>query len=454
MAKKNKGKVVVQRVGSGLKKVLKPSVVVGDEDDRAFYDIDEAGDISLLMAEEGGGLSQSQSGLEGLTSSFRDLSAWRVCIPSVEPRIDANNKTYYAFIVNVTRIDVTGAEHPDEVHWEVERRYHEFYILETKLTEFHGEFQDNQLPPRRSLFTSKDIGFMQSRRQIFEEFLQKLLQKHALKGSQLLFLFLKTKDEFTNTYLPDVSIGRLIRDVPRKLIKERGQHLDAFISVFLSSTVTSSKTKSKLEWDDMSSANDQSNLSGPSKSLEHCLFGNNAKTLPSPSHDPPPPPPATMNVTGVYDTVLYLVVRVYGLSISALRWCMCIRLLVGNTVDAAISWYLRRKLALALAPPRIIKLIHLVRDALFLDPPSDRTDADKRCRENDLRREVISLLPSWLRKFLFTEDHYHEGANTLVNLFQQPVLNKQLSYVLLDGVINQLFPELTLEPELSPFLNS
>lgn len=73
--------------------------------------------------------------------------------------------------------------------------------------------------------------------QIFEEFLQKLLQKPALKGSQLLFLFLKTKDEFTNTYLPDVSLGRLIRDVPRKLMKERGQHLDAFINLFLASTL-------------------------------------------------------------------------------------------------------------------------------------------------------------------------------------------------------------------------
>ncbi|XP_066970782.1 sorting nexin-14-like isoform X4 [Macrobrachium rosenbergii] len=406
------------------------------------------------QADEGGGISQSRSALEGLTSSFRDLSAWRVCIPSVEQRFDHNNKAYYAFIVNVTRIDVTGAERPEEVHWEVERRYHEFYILENKLTEFHGDFQDNQLPPRRSLFTSKDIGFMQSRRQIFEEFLQKLLQKPALKGSQLLFLFLKTKDEFTNTYLPDVSLGRLIRDVPRKLIKERGQHLDAFINVFLSSTVTSNKSKSKLDWDEVSSGTDHPDNTEPSRTLIHSLFGNNAKSLPAPSHEPAPPPPATMNVVGVYDTVLYLVVRVYGLSISALRWCMCIRLLAGSTLDAAVSWFLRRKLALALAPPRIIKLIHLVRDALFVDPPSDRSDADRRSRENELRNEVIALLPSWLQKFLFTEDHYNEGANTLVNLFQQPVLNKQLSYVLLDAVINQLFPELSVEPELSPFLTS
>ncbi|XP_066970784.1 sorting nexin-14-like isoform X6 [Macrobrachium rosenbergii] len=410
--------------------------------------------ISKTQADEGGGISQSRSALEGLTSSFRDLSAWRVCIPSVEQRFDHNNKAYYAFIVNVTRIDVTGAERPEEVHWEVERRYHEFYILENKLTEFHGDFQDNQLPPRRSLFTSKDIGFMQSRRQIFEEFLQKLLQKPALKGSQLLFLFLKTKDEFTNTYLPDVSLGRLIRDVPRKLIKERGQHLDAFINVFLSSTVTSNKSKSKLDWDEVSSGTDHPDNTEPSRTLIHSLFGNNAKSLPAPSHEPAPPPPATMNVVGVYDTVLYLVVRVYGLSISALRWCMCIRLLAGSTLDAAVSWFLRRKLALALAPPRIIKLIHLVRDALFVDPPSDRSDADRRSRENELRNEVIALLPSWLQKFLFTEDHYNEGANTLVNLFQQPVLNKQLSYVLLDAVINQLFPELSVEPELSPFLTS
>ena len=53
LGKKNKGKVVVQKVGSGLKNigkhVLKPSVVVGDEDDHALYDIDEADDISVLL---------------------------------------------------------------------------------------------------------------------------------------------------------------------------------------------------------------------------------------------------------------------------------------------------------------------------------------------------------------------------------------------------------------------
>ncbi|XP_027207560.2 sorting nexin-14 isoform X2 [Penaeus vannamei] len=458
LPRKNVGKVVVKKVGSGLKHigkqmVLKPSVVIGDEDDHTLYDIEEADDISLLMADEGG-VSQSCSGLEGLTSSFRDLSAWRVSIPRVEQRLDHNNKPYYAFIVDVTRIDVTGAERPEEVHWEVERRYHEFYILETKLTEFHGEFQDNQLPPRRSLFTSKDIGFMKTRRQTFEEFLQKLLQKPALKGSQLLFLFLKTKDEFTNTYLPDVSIGRFIRDVPRKLMKERGQHLDAFINVFLSSTVTQSKSKAKNEIEEGSLAKEQPEDLQAKSSLTGTFFGDNAKSLPMPSHEPPPPPPTTMTVNGVFDTVLYIAVRVYGLSINALRWLMCVRVLAGNTLDAAVCWFLRRKLSLALAPPRIVKLIHLIRDALFVDPPIERTEQDRRLREKELRQEVIALLPQWVQNKLFTQDLYTEGANTLVTLFQQPILNKQLSYVLLDAVLDQLFPELDFDPELSPFLTS
>nr|XP_045582929.1 sorting nexin-14-like isoform X1 [Procambarus clarkii] len=456
--RKNVGKVVVKKVGSGLKHigkqmVLKPSVVIGGEDDHALYDIDQADDISLLMADEVSGMSQSVSSLEGLTSSFRDLSAWRVSVPRVEQHLDHAAKPYYAFIVEVTRIDVTGAELPEELHWEVERRYNEFYILENKLTEFHGEFQDNQLPPRRSLFTAKDIGFMQTRRQIFEEFLQKLLQKPALKGSQLLFLFLKTKDEFTNTYLPDVSIGRLIRDVPRKLMKERGQHLDSFINIFLSSTITAYKSK-KIEWDDAASNGDTSETSKLVNSLQNSLFGDNAQSLPAPLHEPPPPPPATMSVVGVFDTILYLVVRVYGLSINALRWIVCLRVLARNTLDAAVSMFLRRKLTLALAPPRIVKLIHLIRDALFVDPPSERTEADRRNREKELRHEVMTLLPSWLQHFLFTQDLYTEGANTLVNLFQQPVLNKQLSYVLLDAVIDELFPELTTDLELSPFLAS
>ena len=59
------------------------------------------------------------------------------------------------------------ADDAEETHWEVLRRFHEFYILESKLTEFHGEFQYNTLPSRRSLFTSTHASdFMITRKQV------------------------------------------------------------------------------------------------------------------------------------------------------------------------------------------------------------------------------------------------------------------------------------------------
>lgn len=74
----------------------------------------------------------------------------------------------------------------------------------------------------------------------------------------------------------------------------------------------------------------------------------------------------------------------------------------------------------------LLSLLYTFSDALFLDPPSSRTEADRRSRERQLRQEVIGLLPGLLQRWFFTQDLYTEGANTLVTLFQQPVLNKQV----------------------------
>ena len=56
----------------------------------------------------------------------------------------------------VQRIDITSTkENAEDLQWTVLRKYSEFYTLETRLTEFHGEFEDLHLPPKASLFTGK-----------------------------------------------------------------------------------------------------------------------------------------------------------------------------------------------------------------------------------------------------------------------------------------------------------
>lgn len=64
------------------------------------------------------------------------------------------------------------------------RRYNEFYVLEAKLTEFHGELSV-QLPPKRSQ-QNKGLAFLESKRPEFERYLQvndsflKLFQKNII----------------------------------------------------------------------------------------------------------------------------------------------------------------------------------------------------------------------------------------------------------------------------------
>lgn len=52
------------------------------------------------------------------------------------------------------------------------RRYQDFYLLEQKLTEFHGVFSDARLPPRRSPATARNLEFLESMKKDFEHFLR------------------------------------------------------------------------------------------------------------------------------------------------------------------------------------------------------------------------------------------------------------------------------------------
>jgi len=69
---------------------------------------------------------------------------------------------------------------------------------------------------------------------------QTLLTKPALRGSELLYDFLRPScaeaaSRFDQKLLPDVKLGRFFRKVPNKLVKEKGQHLDVFLQSFIQS---------------------------------------------------------------------------------------------------------------------------------------------------------------------------------------------------------------------------
>ncbi|CAH8575815.1 unnamed protein product [Schistosoma mattheei] len=88
----------------------------------------------------------------------------------------------------------------------VTRKYSEFYVLEQKLIEFHGTLINKQLPKRQ--LTPRTMEFLESKCDIFQSYLQYLIAQPFLRNR------------------------RLVKSVPLKLTKEKGQFLDNFLSAY------------------------------------------------------------------------------------------------------------------------------------------------------------------------------------------------------------------------------
>ena len=91
------------------------------------------------------------------------MTAWRAFIPRVVTTgVDSSGKPInWAFEVEIQRIDLRPEDDPEEYHWSIIRTYAEFFNLESKLTEFHGEFIDIHLPPKK-LFGTRSYEFLES----------------------------------------------------------------------------------------------------------------------------------------------------------------------------------------------------------------------------------------------------------------------------------------------------
>ncbi|KAG8222177.1 hypothetical protein J437_LFUL001268 [Ladona fulva] len=311
------------------------------------------------------------------------------------------------------------------------------------MVEFHGEFPDNHLPPKRILFGAKGAEFMQSRRPIFEEYLQKLLQMPNLKGSDLLHTFLRSPYDFSSSnasymgygnpplmvggMVSELNLGRMIRRtvVPLRLRKERGQHLEQFLTTFINSTSTMSsatvatsasssapssshaspsisassqssgtvvgdipvqrvKTSSsnlggKFEWTDMT----EEGRRGRGRCLTRSIFGNNFD-LPDVASEaelyiqgrkktgslmkvgiPPTPSPSPLELKSTFDCFLYLAVRVFGAGELVVRICLALGALLKNTLESFILWLVSHLLRKGLSTPRIALLLRLLKTAVF-----------------------------------------------------------------------------------------
>ncbi|XP_067098504.1 sorting nexin-14 isoform X1 [Osmerus mordax] len=425
----------ISRIGSKIKGVFKSNTLEGAMlPSYAMVDAEEdlVEEATVVVEDESPAEASSIPGV------LRNLSAWSISIPYVDLYDDeARRERIPVFCIDVERKDRKEVGHETE-KWSIYRRYLEFYVLESKLTEFHGSFADAQLPSKR-IIGPKNVEFLSSKREEFEEYLQRLLQHPELSNSQLLADFLSPhsmESQFLDKMLPDVNLGKIFKSVPGKLMKEKGQNLEPFIQSFFNSCESPKPKPSRPELTILSPTAEYD------KKLVNNLFRNNANL--SESVERKQNQNYFMEVTtveGMYDYMMYVGRIVFHMPEWLHHILSGARILFKNTFEAYMDQYMQKKLERVLQEHRLVSLITQLRDAVFCENSEERYTEDKQRRAKQTFEEMMRYLPDIVVKCIGEEAQF-EGIKLLFEGFQQPLLNKQMTYVLLDIAIQELFPEL------------
>nr|XP_045723151.1 sorting nexin-14 isoform X5 [Mirounga angustirostris] len=391
----------ISRIGSKIKGVFKSTTMEGAM--LPNYGLAEGEDDFI---EEGIVVMEDDSPVEAVSTpnTPRNLAAWKISIPYVDffedPSSERKEKKERipVFCIDVERNDRRAVGHEPE-HWSVYRRYLEFYVLESKLTEFHGTFPDAQLPSKR-IIGPKNYEFLKSKREEFQEYLQK------------------------------------------------GQHLEPFIMNFINSCESPKPKPSKPELTILSPTSENN------KKLFSDLFKNNANRAENTERKQNQNYfMEMMTVEGVYDYLMYVGRVVFQVPDWLHHLLMGTRILFKNTLEMYTDYYLHCKLEQLFQEHRLVSLITLLRDAVFCENTEPRSLQDKQKRAKQTFEEMMNYIPDLIVKCIGEEAKY-ESIRLLFDGLQQPVLNKQLTYVLLDIVIQELFPELNKVQKEVPSVTS
>ncbi|KAK9509753.1 hypothetical protein O3M35_006998 [Rhynocoris fuscipes] len=344
----------------------------------------------------------------------RDLSSWKVRIYNVDNKVDPSTgkltPTYTIFVQRIKPIDGTVIS-----EWTVERRLSDFYTLESKLTEFHGDFPDTQLPPCGLLAPSPP-----TEAHLYESYIQKLLTNPSLRGSDLLHWFLSSSGDFI---VEENAFGRLLRkSVPISLRKERGQNIEPFISTFFIST--DSKARNKSEWKDFEMT--PRNI----RCITNTVFGDN---LGLNIHAFPSKPVDSIllpHLKGPSDCLIFLGIKVFKVPNFLIRLALAIHSLLNKPIDSLCSFLIETKLKSFLIPQRIAHFTKLLQWVIF----------EKQSKANP--EEILQTLSHKINTLKGWSCPLYQ---TIFLIVQNPFLNKQLFYNLFDLIVDELFPDVVMK---------
>ena len=128
---------------------------------------------------------ESQAAGSSIKLENVNLKYLKVCIDDIEELVDKSNNKCFVFVIQVWNIQPTGLNPSGSLPtWTVKRKHDEFYVLDSKLKEFHGDllgvdaqnFQTMTLPSKKIIpffgNNSKNLEYLSSIKQDCTKYLQ------------------------------------------------------------------------------------------------------------------------------------------------------------------------------------------------------------------------------------------------------------------------------------------
>ncbi|KAL4719323.1 hypothetical protein ACJJTC_012842 [Scirpophaga incertulas] len=303
------------------------------------------------------------------------------------------------------------------------------------------------------MFLPETIVPNETLRYKYEDFLQRLLQKSLVQTSKLLYLFLTVEGDFSAA-LQEASaltsnsndIANIYQAVALKLRKEKGQHLESFLTNLL---VTSDmeryqalKQGNQREGDEDVEVGEDATRPRPGRSgrIADRVFGDLFAEQPKVRV-----PEVGNPLTGFTQCLMFLlekVVQAHGVVTAVVGVVLGVN---RQIVDEAFNAFLGRTLNNVLCERRLAHLIRLGHGLLFGKRSIPRCDPKK--QQEQALRQLLGCVPSVGTRVLGAG--LPAALGEAFHLIQQPHLNKHLVYNLLDLCLSELFPELGATSKLA-----
>ena len=237
----------------------------------------------------------------------------------------------------------------------------------------------------------------------------------------------------------------MIKTVPAKMFsQERGQHLDSFLNSFINST-ESQKAKGNVPnlkdifTEEQSDENCDDNINLDMNEFEF----NNYKQTTNRNQ---------FKANSIYDYLIIILTRICNLKFSNTLLCKLLSILqpvLNNTIEYIFHLSIKIKINNLLTKDNINKSILLLKDTILeIDQQKDEqqtlTKLEKLKRQKS--QETLHTLQDYFNNFLPNYLSFLNLTNQtgyfLHSIFQYNLLNKQILYLFINLILEDLFPEI------------